>query len=166
VGPQEPTYQCGALLHEPGLLRVPGVFEKAVDIELSRYRPVNQNGHDDFRFRLLHSHQISCIVAHIVDRHRLPEAGRRATQALIQRNPYVRRENAGMRPQQKIVGIGWIRQIESNPVVADQFIVQPIGNQLHHLVSSAFGAGDLFEFQQKFLMSLHPLLVANRPIWP
>jgi hypothetical protein len=59
-----------------------------------------------------------------------------------------------MRSEQEIVRIGGVGQIKTNPVVADEFVVQVIGNVLHHVLGTASGGGGPFEVLYKFEMAL------------
>jgi|ERR1700722_7987113 hypothetical protein len=72
-------------------------------------------------------------------------------------------EDAGMWTQQQIIWIGWIRQIKSDPVIADQFIVQAIGNVLHQHVGLASSTSSPFKVRDKFFVFGHPIFA--RPSW-
>src|SRR6516225_6973422 len=133
-----------------------GIGEVALDIQLSHQFFLYQDRHYDLRFHEGGPCEITRILRHIGYDHRLPGARRGSAQPNVERDARVRRKTSHERSDQQNVWIGWVHEIEADPVVAGHLFVETLSNPLHERCPIGRGLCKLFEFGKQFLVHMPP----------
>src|SRR5579863_1034384 len=146
--------QGGAVLDETLIFGSKRGREMAVNVEFANHSAMDKDGHNNFRFSFERAGQITRIFAHIVDYHGFSARCRRATNALMQRNPRVRRHGALEGSEREHGRLRThLQHIEADPVVFQHAVVQQLDHLLHQVLRGERGRGKLAHFVADFF---HP----------
>src|ERR1700675_15366 len=110
--------QGSTILHE--LLIFPGESSRkvTVDVELAGDLASPENRCDDLGLGLKRARQVTGILRHIVDDHRLARGSSGSANSLVQRNAGVRRHGSLERAQHQLWRVRiFIQHVEADPVV-------------------------------------------------
>src|SRR5271155_5549328 len=127
----------GVLAHG-AVIDAEGGGKMAVDVEFAFDFAANKNGDHDFGFGFGGTGQIARVGIHIVDDDSFSGGGGGAADALIERDAGVRSHRAFERAELEHVFVFGIDDVETDPVVFEQILVQQGDDGRHQFF---FGGG-------------------------
>jgi len=149
------AYEGGARLDKCALRLGKGLEEVAVDIDHANDLLMDEDRHDNFRFRQVHHREVARIAGDIVHHDGSAAGNRCAAQSLVDRNAELRTETAGIRSQDQHLGVGGAQQEKADPAIAGGFLMKAVGDLVHEGFGAVRGQSQRVEFFQEVLMFEH-----------
>jgi len=141
MGLEEFAEEGGGVFAELAVFGAEGGEEVGVDVEFASDFAVDEDGHDDFGFGFKGAGDVAGIGVDVVDDDGFAGRGRRATNALIERDAGVGRHGALEGAEGEDVAIAFFfEHVEADPVVTRELFVKEGDNALHE----GFGGGGSF----------------------